>query len=208
MRKAKMMFISLLAVFAVGAVASASASAAPLWLVAKSGTFGTEAISGSAETITGGKLEGDSIAITCPRLSLLRGLIKEGTTGMASAVAFNGCKELNEEASCTLSSETISTNPGTASIANATEIEATPEGTTEFTTIKINNQTGKTCNLKGKYIITGSVKLTLGSASSELTEHEETFNSNSKIEINNNAATLKGSAKEALASGKTWSIMP
>jgi hypothetical protein len=208
MRKTKMMFVGLLAVFAVGAVASSSASAAVLWLVNKNGKFGTEAISPEAITITGGRLEDDSIAITCPTLKIEGGTIKEGTTGTAKSATFNGCKELNEEATCELSSETIGTNPGSADIVNATEIEIKPTGTTEFTTIKINNKPEKVCNLKGKDIISGSARLTIGQASEELTEHELTLNSNSKLEINGNASTIKGSGKAHLTSKKTWSIMP
>jgi hypothetical protein len=206
MRKAKMMFVSLLAVFAVGAVSSASASAL-LWSVNGSTTFGTEKISEGLITIEHGLLTGDGLEITCPMLNIVGGLIKEGKTGMATSATFSECKLINKTETCVLSSETIETNPGTADLANATEIEVAPEGTNEFTTVKLNNVSGHTCSVKGKFVISGTARLEVGNASSEEPEHLLTLSAASNLAINGNASTIKGSGKGKLTSGNKWSIM-
>jgi len=206
MCKAKVFLVSLLTLFVMGALTSASASAL-LWSVSGFTTFETEAISNALITIAGGKLEGEGIATTCPMLKIEGGLIKEGSTGMVTA-AFSECKELNESANCELSSEKIQTNPVSMNIIGAEEFEIAPESTTEFTTLKLNNKSGKTCTLKGIYVLRGYARADVGNASSEEAEHSLTFSVTSHLTFNHSfPVTIEGSGKVKLTSGSKWSIM-
>jgi hypothetical protein len=212
MKRFKIVGLCLVAVFAISAVASASASAADVWSVEGSTVFGgtakTEAISPSPISITGGKLTGDGIEITCPTLTINGGLIKEGSSGSATSVAFSGCLETVDQAECVLESSTITTVAVTANIVGTNEIEFKPTTGTEFVTVKLNNVAGKVCPVKGKFKVTGSARATFGTAQEEEVSHTLTLNSKSALFINENASTIAGSGSLKLTSGKKWSMQP
>jgi hypothetical protein len=65
MKRIRMIWLCLVVVSAFGAVTAASASAANLFQVGGSMTFGTRVISPAPITITGGLLTGDGIELTC-----------------------------------------------------------------------------------------------------------------------------------------------
>jgi hypothetical protein len=209
MKRIRIIGVCLVAVFALGAVAVSSASAANLFQVNGSMTFGSRVISPAPITITGGKLAGDGIEITCPSLTILGGLIDEvgNLVDVNTSVTFTSCVELVKETKCKLSSSTISTVPLTGILHSATEIEVTPKSGTEFVTITVENVPGKECTLDGTYTVTGDGILAVSTASTEEVEHTLTLSANSKLKINTNPATIEGSGKGKLETGEKWSIV-
>jgi hypothetical protein len=207
MKRFKVVGLCLVAMFALSAVTAASASAANLFQIGGSMTFGSANIISGVIDITGGKLTGDGLEITCPSLTILQGLIDEsGLVDIKKSFTFTGCKELVKEAKCELSSTTIETKPATGHITSANEIEVTPTES-EFVTIEIQNVPGKECTLDGKYIVTGDAVLEVAKAGTEEVEHELVLSKNSKLTVGGNPATITGSGKGKLESGATWSIV-
>jgi hypothetical protein len=206
MGKAKRIFAILMIGFAIVAVSSASADAANEWSVNGVKAFGTEAISNAIINIPGGELEGDGIRVACPKMKIEEGEIKAGKTGTAKSAIFSECVETVEETNCELSSSMILTFRVKAEVVGVKEVEFAPEGTTEFTTIKINNRPGKTCVVKGVYKVTGTARASLTNVNVEEFEHAMTFNGFSALKINNNASTIVGSGNLKLTSGDAWSI--
>jgi hypothetical protein len=196
MHKIRILFVSLLAVLAVGAVASASASACTgLCLLQISGKnkFGKATISNKATTITGGELEGDGIKVTCPTLKMEGGEAEEGSPakGSVTSAVFSGCKETVEESECELSSSEIPTLKVTTEATSGSEIEFKETGGL-LTLVKINSKAGGTCLLKGKYKVIGTAKITLPEPTAEKKNHTILISS-SGLSVNGNSATVTGS---------------
>jgi hypothetical protein len=196
MHKIKIMFVSLLAVLAVGAVASASASACTgLCLLQISGkkAFGKATISNKAITITGGELVGDGIKITCPTLKIEGGEAEEGSPakGSATSAVFTGCKETVEESECELSSPEIATLKITAEAISGSEVEFKETGGL-FALVKVNSKAGGTCLIKGKYKVTGGAKATVSEPTVEKKNHTVSLSADG-LNINGNTATIAGS---------------
>jgi hypothetical protein len=123
------------------AFTAASASATDVWQVENNQNFVSEAISPTAIAITGGKLKGDGIAITCFALTINGGVITTGSGGSATSVALSGCVETVDQAECVLESSTITTAAITLGIVGTEEVEFRPAIGTEFVTLKLNNVT-------------------------------------------------------------------
>jgi hypothetical protein len=195
--------------FAFDAATTASASAANLFQINGSMTFGTRVISPAPIAITGGKITGDGIEFTCPSFTILGGLIDEvgNLVDVNTSFTLTSCVELVKETKCKLSSSTISTVPLTGILVSANEIEVTPKSGTEFVTITIENVPGKECTLDGTYTVTGDIIFEIGNAGTEEVEHTLTFSKNSRIKWNSNPSTIGGSGKVKLDSGEKWSIV-
>jgi hypothetical protein len=196
MHRIRIMFVSLLAVLAVGAVASASASACTgLCLLQVSGKnkFGKVAISGKAIALSGGELEGDGIRVTCSTLKIEGGEVEEGSPakGSATAAVFTGCAETTDPTDCELSSTEIRSLKITGEATSGAEFEIKETGGL-LTIIQITNKSGNTCLIKGKYRITGTTKTTVTDPALEMKNHTVTL-LNTGISINANSATIKGS---------------
>jgi hypothetical protein len=208
MKRFKIVGLCLAAVFAISAVASASASAADKWEVGGSQTFGSTALTTESIPITGGVLIGDGIEVTCTALKIAGGELKQGSTNHATSISFTGCKEVIDETKCELSSTTITTGAVNSVIVGTNEIEFTAE-TPPFVTIKIVAKAGKTCVIEGSYAVTGDARATLGTPNTNEVSHTLTLNSKSALKINSNAATIAGSGSLKLATaGLTWSMQP
>jgi hypothetical protein len=196
MHRIRIMFVSLFAVLAVGAVASASASACTgLCLLQVSGKnkFGKATVSNKANHITGGELQGDGIRITCPSLRTEGGEAEEGSPakGSATSAVFAGCVETVEESECELSSSEIVTLKITAEATSGSEFEIKETGGL-LALVKINSKTGDTCLLKGKYKMTGTAKITVSEPTVEKKNHTGTLSAVG-LDVNGNAATASGS---------------
>jgi hypothetical protein len=197
MRKIETMFVCLLAVLAVGAVASASASACTgLCLLQVSGKnkFGKATVSNKAISLTGAEFTGDGTRITCPTLKIEGGEAEEGSPakGSATSAVFTGCKETVEESECELSSPEIATLKITGEAISGSEFEIKETGGL-FTLIKINSKSGGTCLAKGKYKVTGAAKITLSEPTTEKKNHTVTLSAGSTLSINGNSASITGS---------------
>jgi hypothetical protein len=196
MHRIKIMLISLLAVLAVGTIASASASACTgLCLLQISGKnkFGKATVSNQATAITGGELQGDGAGITCLSLKAEGGEAEEGSPakGSATSVVFTGCKVTVEESECELSSSEIATLKITAEATSGSEVEIKETGGL-LASVKVNNRGTGTCLFKGKYKITGTAKISLAEPTVEKKNHTGTLSA-VKLDINENPASIAGS---------------
>jgi|SRR5579875_1046912 len=207
MSRAKLALASVLVVFAVGAVSSASAMAAGQWYINGSKFTGEESIEGNQTgtstlemTISGIKTKISCTAATGT------GKIKESNKDTSSAIKFTGCT-VAEPSGCKTTSEIKTT-------ATKTELEVegekvfdkyTPESGETFTTIPIEG-----CAVEGSYKVTGSARCEIQSPKTEAVEKECAFSSStgSKLKFGANTATFTGKFLYKLTGtnkGKVWS---
>jgi hypothetical protein len=198
----KSFLLALLAVLALCAVASASASASEFVVegtgVSEATKFeGASGVSLLAATIAGVKFE-----VECTQ-DTSTGALEAGGDGSATLL-LKTCKE-SKPVNCSVP-ETIEGKLKDKLIGGETpeeEFEAA-SGETIFE-IKL---TGSECAIKGTYTTTGTQKCELPKASEELVEHEVVCKkSGSSLKISGNAATFSSTEKAKLTTGKKWGVL-
>jgi hypothetical protein len=165
MSRVKLLFLSVMAVFAVGAVAASEASATPGWQVA-----GTAFTSTSSETVLGllsnglASLEATISAIAfdllCESADATGTILGTNKDAAANGISFTGCT-VSKPSGCTavepivtgaLSSELLSTTDNGGTIGLDTW---TPTSGTKFAEISVS---GSACSVEGKYTVTGQAQ--------------------------------------------------
>jgi hypothetical protein len=165
MFRVKLLFLSIMSVFAVGALAASEASATPGWQVA-----GTAFTSTSSETVLGllsngnASLEATISAIAfdilCTAADATGTILGTNKDAAANGITFTGCS-VSKPTGCTttnpiltvaLSSELLSTTDNGGTIGLDTW---TPTVGTKFTEITMS---GTACSIEGKYSITGQAQ--------------------------------------------------
>jgi hypothetical protein len=211
----RVLLVSLLAVCAVSAVASASASALPAWTV-----NGVRQTGGGTETITS---SGGTFKLTAPGLVTLEctaetdsGTVTFTTPGKdAATITFTGCKVVGN-ASCVVT-DAVHKVAGSITVSVATELVepvpgsgviydvfSPPAGGMTFVEIELSNcgalngtykVTGKTCGRVGPQAVKG--KLTFSKANSEAC--------GVTLKLGAVTATLAGESKQEFSGAKKGS---
>ena len=203
--KSRSVLVALVAVLALGTVASASASAAE-WHVGGSALTGSAELAsatGLSEAIT---LSSAGVTITCSSgLELKSADIAAKNGGKIEHLLFKGCLI---SAPCALSSTTIETKPLTLEAALGSK---SPEDTlllkpttgTVFAEFKIS---GTSCSIAGVNKLTGQATFILPKGREELAEQELAVHANVNELEWRGEVSLKGKVKVKLVSGKGWSF--
>jgi hypothetical protein len=220
MSKMKMIISTFIAVLALGALVSSTASAVtPGWLV--NGTLLTgdqkAALATTAAVDQNGVLRFKEIEIECKGSTLdgIDPLIEalHNNLGSAQSLQFLDCEEI--AGGCKLENQpvTIGTVPVTTepTLEGALGVAATfrPISGTTFTTLKF--AAGGTCTVAGEKLpVTGTAPATAPTGQDERTLQLLSINvlsSTSNLKVGNSAASLEGSALLKLASSLPWSFM-
>jgi hypothetical protein len=200
MSRAKFMAAAIVAVLAIGAVGTASASAAE-WKVGGSTFTGKKTINKATKTIENYTLTAAGVTITCTGLEVAGGFIEEPATNGAEHLVFTGCKASGV---CTVAT-TLTTNAvkSTATAGSPVKILFEPTSGTNFITIEF---TGAECSLKGKKETTGKVTCTAPGAATSQVEQELACNSTGELKLGTNAATFKGKGDLTLEGDPSWAF--
>jgi len=214
MSKAKMIITTLIAVFALGALASASASAATAgWMVNGTLLSGSTPLATTAKVDQSGFLKSSAanVELECSGTTL-NGVAPEITSpskGSASSLIFTSCIALSPN--CTIGSSEIKTVPLLAEVTleGVLAVIATfkPETKSVFATFLFN---GEKCAAEGLNAVTGTAKVLAPTGQDERTLQQinaiATEVSN-ELKVGSSAAELKGSALLKLASSLEWSFL-
>ncbi len=150
----------LAAAMAIGAVASASASASAGWMVNGTQLSGSAAIM-RAELVNGSAitLSSSVVSISCeaPTIEAEASSITSPSAGQASSVTFNECSSTTEH--CELAETSVTTSPLQTSevvLEGSSGVRGLfiPQTKTTFATVKFN---GELCAVAGTQPITGKV---------------------------------------------------
>lgn len=217
MSKVKMIVTTLIAVFALSAIASASASAGE-WMVGGTSLTGSEALATTAKVDENGVLVAAGVTITCEggTLNGVKPQIEEaGNKGSVESLEFTGCSAAGEN--CKLAGQnaggTIGTlpihvslelQPGSSSIVLATFL---PNSGTTFATIAF---TGSGCSLSGKQPVNGKALVEGPTGQEEKVTQEIkaiTSQASGLLKVGGDSASLAGAALLKLVSEKTWSYL-
>jgi hypothetical protein len=162
MSKTRLIFMSILAVFALSAVSSAAASAAPQYFVGGAAFAGEESVnaqlmSGTTAVLVSKLTGGATIEIVCKATKLTSAVIKENNKGSAKAIVYEKCA-VKLPAACKVS-ETLTTSEVVAEATDGVGLTAVnvtfspKEKPGPFISI---NVTG--CSGEGKYNVTGTAE--------------------------------------------------
>jgi hypothetical protein len=210
MSKVKIIVSAFIAVLAVGAVASASASAATAgWMVNGTLLSGSAALATSAPSDETAALNGGGLNIECKGpLDGTKPEIKSSNTGSAQALTFTECTTGNENCSVPTSIGTVPVlAEATLEGALAVPVKFKPETGTIFATIKFS---GEKCSVAGIKPVTGKVTASGPTGQDERTTQELAVNvtvASAELFIASSAASLKGAALLKLQSGQGWSFL-
>jgi hypothetical protein len=214
MSRAKMITSTLIAVVALSALVSASASAATAgWMVNGTLLNGTRALATTAAVDENGilKSSGADVEIECSG-KVLNGLVPEiqsPNTGQTNSLEFTTCVALTPN--CTLLSSTIGTVP--------ISVEATLEGTLAVVaTFKPKTKTtfatfvfeGSKCASAGLNGVTGTVKVLAPTGQDERTLqliNSLATEASAELKVASSPASLLGSILIKLASSEPWSFL-
>jgi len=169
MRKTRIVLLSLFAVMAISAVASASASALPaVWFVngAELAAGKTEALAETTEVLKGYDLlfHKSEIEILCSSIDLVGGLITGPKTGDVALIDFLGCV-VDKPTKCKLTNGEINVKPVLFELegeSNAAKIDFKPETGTAFAEFELANNGAESCGvLSGLYVVKGLTVATI-----------------------------------------------
>lgn len=215
MSKTRLILASILAALAVSAVASATASAAPQYVINKVSFSGEETVEGKVKAgtkaVLTSKLNGGAeIKIECSKGSLNTGKLRENFKGSAKAINFEECK-VATPTGCSVA-KTLTTNEVTAEAVDTGTVGVSekfaPKTGTTFITI---NVSGELCAGEGSYPVTGAAECEgLNPTVEEVNKGcNFTSTSGSTLKFGTNTATLIEESEFALIGankGKTWFI--
>jgi len=178
MKRLKLFGMTALAVMAISAVASATASAAPRWMYRAHSTEAFKELSGSetfSSTISSAAFELETpglLTIKCTSESSTGTITNPAETSKpgtdtSSKIRFDDCVVVGAEKTCKIVGGSSGTEEGIIeTVATNTVLKAgagtkvydvfTPSSGKVFVTIKVENQTGKTCLVKGSYPVEGN----------------------------------------------------
>jgi hypothetical protein len=216
MSRTKIIVATLLAVFALSAFISSSASAATAgWLVSGTLLTGTQtaSLAATAAVDQDPVLKFKGITITCSgsTVNVAEAQLGEATTG--AGATFTSCSASGEE--CALEGQPV--NIGTTSVVSEVTLEGSsgtattfrPEIGTTLATIKFGS--GISCSTSGEKLpVTGEAPATEPTGQNERTLQLYNLNISSasgKLKVGSSAASLEGSALLKLASSRPWSFM-
>jgi hypothetical protein len=213
MSKTRLILASVLAVFAVSAVASASAMAAPQYFIEEVKFEGPETVnaqpkSGTVALLTSKLTGGATIEIQCTGGKLKGAVIEKNNLGKGEAIVYEKCK-VKTPATCHVA-ETLTTNAVSAEALDVGETGVSekfkPTSGETFISISI---TG--CSGEGKYNVTGSAECTGVNPTIEEVNKTCDFTSGSgtSLKFGTNAATLTQESEFFLTGpnvGKKWVI--
>jgi hypothetical protein len=202
--------VALVAVCALGAVASASASAAE-WFVGGSPLTGSAPLSSTTVPTERIELYTTEAApiVVCEGLELETASITAKVGGQIGHLLFTEC-EARHSSTCTLVGTTVESKPLT--------IEAVLGGTSPEDKLVLKPVTklafleykfkGSSCPYTSEIAVTGKVKMPLPKGRDELAEQELVLAQSGSSELNWEAAEFHfgGKVKLKLSSGKAWSF--
>ena len=209
MSKVKVTLSVLVALFALSAIASASASAAG-WMVSGTELSGSTSLATTAKTDKAAKLKAAGVTIECTGTNLegTSPVITAPNTGSATSLTFTECESTNATCSVT---KTIGTVPIHATVAlgagNDVKARFLPKTKTVFATIEYK---GATCALLGVQPVSGKALVddANGKVESVLQLIEAvTTEASGELKVGSSPAELTGSALLKLASGAQWSFL-
>jgi hypothetical protein len=218
--KATTWIFTALAVMAVSGIASASASAAPKWLVRGTALTGSEGITaiflpiGTTKLVVllksklpGGKVE---IIISCAKAAIIGGKITAPNAGSATKLSFKECKLDSKECKLTAAE---SAEIGTSEVSMETTDLATteplflklvPKGGTNFFTFRLIE-----CAFEGEFKLTGTMASAItAKATREQTLHLwkfETITLLSTLKYGSEPMSIEMGVSVALINGGNWS---
>jgi hypothetical protein len=211
MFRVKLLVAACFAVFAVGAIASATASAD--WMVAGTNLVGSQGLSNASVLKEGELVVGAVTTIKCKASEVVvtGGSIIAPDKILASSLTFNECKGTNAPCN-TISGEKISTVPihGVAKLDGTlnTYITVLPETKTIFATIGFTNAE---CPLivGGGAPVTGSASILAHEGSDERPSHQAlAFTLTNALKVGSTNAEIKGVTFDIkLTSGSNWSFL-
>jgi hypothetical protein len=161
MSRVRLMLLSILVVFAVGAVASASASAAGQWWVSGAKFSGTEEVTARLKSGTKAVLKsklpgGEEVELLSPKISLRRADIFANSKGLAEEITFLETT-VAKPVGCEMLSDIIVKPVLTELVVEGTPSKVfdlfTPQLGTKFATVELSN-----CAGEGLYQVTGQVR--------------------------------------------------
>ena len=206
MSKVKVVFSVFIAMLALSALTSASASA--VWMVNGTNLTSSAALATTAQVDKKGVLEGGTLNIECK--GNLKGTspeIKSGNIGVASSLIFTECTTTN--AHCSIPT-TLGTVPISAEavLSGALAVKATfkPKTGTIFATILYS---GEECAVSGQKAVTGDVETNAPTGQDERTDQILEVNqaATGLLKIASSAASLTGSVLILVASRQAWSFL-
>jgi len=210
MSKVKTLVMTFIAVLALGAVASTSASAAtPGWMVSGTTLSGSEALATTAAVDENAQLTASGVTIECTGKNLngLSPKIEAGSMGSVTSLIFTGCKALGT--TCTIESTEIGTVPvlaeATLEGSLGVKVVFSPQSGTIFATIKY---LGASCALLGLKPVTGKASVSAPTGQDEQVLQQIVANTASgELQVGSASATLKGKALLKLATSSPWSYL-
>jgi hypothetical protein len=208
MSKVKVTLSVVAALFALSAIASASASAAA-WKVGGAELKGSAALATTAKTDKAAKLKAAGVTIECIG-SALKGVnpvITQTNTGSATSLEFTECSSLNENCTVPTTIGTVALT-ATASVGTAPDVKAVfaPKTKNTFATIKYE---GEKCALLGTQPVTGKATVDdpTGQNEAELQIiNAVTTEASGELKVGSSPAELLGSALLKLASSSKWAF--
>lgn len=204
MPKAKVVLLSLLVVFGIYAIASASASAHTFIIEGKEvGTKEKIAAEGTSGTSTMVSTIGSTKVTTVCKAGSSTVELEEGgkakgrtKTSECSIIGHESACHVREPIEDAFKEELVIFKEKLA-------VKEVPVEGEVFTDTEI---TGATCSLKGSYAVTGSQISELPGVEAEAVEHEIVNTpAGSALRIGSNPMTLENTGHSKLASGKKWS---
>jgi hypothetical protein len=219
MSRTKLLIAACFAVFALVALASASASAATAgWDVNGTLLSGTVPLLSTALVLQEGVLKveaGETLEIKCKAHEVLfnEGLLRSPDGITAKDVTFHGCQTVGSSAEKCMIPDLILTVAvhGLASLEGPlnTLIKVLPQTKTTFATIKFGNAVGSECALLGTEAVTGGLDLLLHEGFDPATLHLAlAFSLTGSLKIGSSNAVLEGlDADLRLASGLRWNYL-
>jgi hypothetical protein len=206
--KIRRIFVALLAVMALGAVASASASASA-WYAGGSELQSSEALATSAPITEKVSLTSAGVTVECygEQVELNTASITPKTGGQIARLVFSGCEVVGSECSLAPRSR-IESKPLTLEAALGSK---SPEDTlvlkpTTGTIVAEYTLEGSKCALAGVVQLKGKMQFTLPKGREELASQEVLVRSGGYLTWGAAGVTLGGKVKFKLASGKAWSF--
>jgi hypothetical protein len=212
MSRSKLLVAACFTVFALSALASATASAGE-WMVNGTKLTGSAAILSTALVLSEGRLFVPNVlSIKCKahEVGITGGKIIAPDGVLATSINFKECAVTEGNPTCELATKTISTVPvnGLALLEGTlnTYIHISPETKAAFATIKFS---GETCALLGVQPVTGNASLLIHEGFDERALHLTlAFSLPKSLKVGSSEALLEGlSADVRLESNQNWSFL-
>lgn len=211
MSRLKSVMWASLAVLVLGALVSASASAATAgWMVNGTQLSGSQPLATSFSVDKEFALSGGGLTVKCTGsvVEAAGPAISSPAAGSASSIVFTGCKA---SAPCGLATASIATVPisteTTLEGASATVTTIKPSTGTILSTLSV---TGEECAAAGNVVIDGRDKVLSPEGQDERTLqliNSITTEASKELLVGKSAASLSGSALLKLACAGTWSLL-